>query len=256
VPKLTFQQTARKPNLLPFPQRRTCRTLTRLTLEHLPQRGLLGRQRRFRSGVNIWFPDDPADRIYFLERGEVTVLGVDQHGRELLLQVVTQGEPFGELCLCREEGGLRRTSARAAGDTAVLEIEYRAFLGYVKTDTDTLSALLCTLCLRLSDCEVRTEILAYRGAEERLGRLLLQLAAAAAIPDHRKREMATLAVSYQELAAMAAMSHPHVTVTLGRFRRRQLIQYSRAQALQVNVAALTSYLGEQRPDRFSSEAGL
>ncbi len=238
---------SRKSRLLPFSGHRTCRTLTRLTLEHLPERGTLGRQRRFRSGVNIWTPDDPADQIYFLERGEVSVLKVDQHGRELLLQVVTQGEPFGELCPCREEGGIRRTSARVAGDTAVLEIEYRAFLEYMKTETDALSALLCTFCLRLTDCEVRTEILAHRGAEERLGRLLLQLAAAAAAPEHGGGKMVTLAVRHQELAGMAAMSRPHVTVTLGRLRRRRLVQYSRAQALQVNVAALTSFLGEQRP---------
>ncbi|MBA3563318.1 MAG: Crp/Fnr family transcriptional regulator [Gammaproteobacteria bacterium] len=73
----------------------------------------------------------------------------------------------------------------------------------------------------MSETERRVEVLAYRGAEERLGRLLLQLAAA---PGGEESEVA-LHVSHEDLARMAAMSRAHVTVTMGRFRRRGIVRY-------------------------------
>ena len=67
--------------------------------------------------------------------------------------------------------------------------------------------------------------MAHRGAEQRLGRLLLRLATSRG----RKgslglRDTVTVSVSHNELAQIAGMSRPHVTVTMGRLRRRGLVQ--------------------------------
>jgi DNA-binding transcriptional ArsR family regulator len=50
-------------------------------------------------------------------------------------------------------------------------------------------------------------------------------------------------VSHNELARMAGMSRSHVTVTLGRLRRRGLVRYHREGPLRVDVQKLTVYLG-------------
>ncbi len=81
-----------------------------------------------------------------------------------------------------------------------------------------------TFCLRLTDAEHRIEVMAHRGAEQRLGRLLLRLATSCG----RKgriglRDLVTVSVSHNELAELAGMSRPHVTVTMGRLRRRGLV---------------------------------
>jgi Mn-dependent DtxR family transcriptional regulator len=39
------------------------------------------------------------------------------------------------------------------------------------------------------------------------------------------------------------MTRPHVTVTMGRLRRRGLVQYEREGLVHVEVAQLTEYLG-------------
>ncbi len=101
-----------------------------------------------------------------------------------------------------------------------------------------------TLCLRLTDAEHRIEVMAHRGAEQRLGRLLLRLATSRG----RKgsiglRDTVTVSVSHNELAQLAGMSRPHVTVTMGRLRRRGLVQYEREGLVRVDVASLTDYLG-------------
>jgi CRP-like cAMP-binding protein len=53
----------------------------------------------------------------------------------------------------------------------------------------------------------------------------------------------TVTVSHNELAQLAGMSRPHVTVTMGRLRRRHLVQYERESLVRVAVASLTNYLG-------------
>ena len=53
----------------------------------------------------------------------------------------------------------------------------------------------------------------------------------------------TVLVSHNELSQLAGMSRPHVTVTMGRLRRRELVRYGREGAVRVEVASLTEYLG-------------
>ena len=101
-----------------------------------------------------------------------------------------------------------------------------------------------TFCLRLTDAEHRIEVMAHRGAEQRLGRLMLRLGTSSARGRHSdRRETLTLSVSHNELARLTGMSRSHVTVTLGRLRRRGLVRYQREGPLHVDVSALTDYLG-------------
>ena len=55
------------------------------------------------------------------------------------------------------------------------KIKLSNFLSYVRQIT-TLEELVVTLCLRLTDAEHQIEMMVHRGAEQRLGRLLLRLA--------------------------------------------------------------------------------
>ena len=56
----------------------------------------------------------------------------------------------------------------------------------------------------------------------------------------------TLSLSHRELAQMTGMTRSHVTVTLGRLRRRGLVRYRREGPLRVDLPALTAYLAEHR----------
>ena len=159
-----------------FPHHRDCEALTGLTLDHLPHDGSLGRVRRFAKGSFLWQPDDVADRIYFLRRGRVVVMTAKPDERPIALRTIEPDQPFGELCLCSARGGVRGTTARALVESETLEIKLSNFLSYVRQNPATLEELVVTLCLRLTDAEHRIEVMAHRGAEQRLGRLLLRLA--------------------------------------------------------------------------------
>ena len=227
-----------------FPHHRDCEALTGITLDHLPRDGSLGRVRRFAKGAFLWRPDGAADRIYFLRKGRVVVSTARPHERPVILRTIDPNQPFGELCLCSVRSGIRGTTASAVVASEAFEIKLSQFLGYLKQNRPVIEAMMFTLCLRLTDAEHRIEVMAHRGAEQRLGRLLLRLAASPGRKGNLGlRDAVAVAVSQNELAKLAGMSRPHVTVTMGRLRRRRLVQYEREGLVHVEVAPLTEYLG-------------
>jgi CRP-like cAMP-binding protein len=227
-----------------FPHHRDCEALTGITLDHLPRDGFLGRTRRFAKGAYVWHPDDAADRLYFLRRGRVVITTAKPDERPVALRTIEPNQPFGELCLCSARTGIRGTTACALVASEAFEIKLNTFLSHLRQNREALEALMFTLCLRLTDAEHRIEVMAHRGAEQRLGRLLLRLATSRGRKGRLGlRDMVTVSVSHNELAQLAGMSRPHVTVTMGRLRRRRLVQYEREGLVRVEVPSLTDYLG-------------
>lgn len=226
-----------------FPHHLDCEALTGITLDHLPVDGSLGRPRRFPKGADLWQSDDLADRMYFLRRGRVVIMTGTPEERPVVLRTIEAGQSFGELCVCSSRSRTRGTTAHALVACEVAEIKLSAFLAYLRQSREALEALVCTLCLRLTDTEHRVEVLAHRGAEQRLGRLMIRLGTRPRGGRGASRDTVTLSLSHNELAKMAGMTRSHVTVTLGRLRRRGLVRYRREGPLHVDVPALTAYLG-------------
>lgn len=225
-----------------FSNHQACETLTGFTLEHLPQDGALGHSQTYHKGNSIWDADDLADRIYFLKKGQVAVMTSDVEGHKVIINVIKVGEPFGELCFCSEEKGLRLTTARAVIESEAVEISYKEFMKYLQSDAKALHSFVITFCRRLSDAERRNEVLAHRGAKDRLGKLLLHLVNTRGHSSTQENNKVILHVSHDELAQMAAMSRSHVTVTMGKLRRQNLVFYERSRPLTVDVPLLTAYL--------------
>jgi len=237
---------AKKEYPFEFPpnQHKDCQTLTELTIEHLPRDGSLGRVERYRKNAVVWQPEDVQDQIYFLQQGHIAIFLSDPEGREVVLQTVEESKPFGELCFCGKYK-LRGSFARAIVPSEAVAIHLADFMDYMQANREVLAALVWTYCVRLADAQRRIEILSNRGAEERLGHLLLHLAVSR-IQKYGEptdeNNIVALPISHNELAQMAAMSRPHVTVTMVKFRNLGVINYERNRPLMVNVPALRKYL--------------
>jgi CRP-like cAMP-binding protein len=216
--------------------------LTVLNLERLPQDGTLGQIRHISKGGDIWRQDDRTDRIFFLRRGQVAVMTGDSEGNEVNLQLIERNEPFGELCFCSQEKGLRHTTARAFTKSEVLEIDYSDFVRYLQQNAEAVVELLFTFCVRLSEMKLRVGVLAHRGAEKRLGRLLLQFTVPPGRQPAEGKYEVPLHIDHEESAKMAAMHRSHVTVTVGKLRQHGRVRYERNRQLVVVVPALTAYL--------------
>ena len=219
-----------------------CRTLTGLVYDSLPSDRTLGRVHRYSKGEMLWTFDESRHDVYFLKRGQIAILLNDSAGCEVIVRVIKPGELFGELCFCSMRDRPRENCAQAVVDSEAVQIDFPAFLAHLRRDLGTLEAFTFTICKRLADAENRIEVLSHRGAEVRLGRLLLQLAGSRE-SSHGEAEV-KLPIGHDELARMAAMTRPHVSVTMSKLRGRGLVQYDRGRQLTVNVAHLGKYLDQ------------
>ena len=214
-----------------------------ITLDHLPRDGSLGRLRHFPKGSHLWQPDDVADCIYFLRKGRVMLMTAMPHERPVALHTIEPGQLFGELCLYSRRPDPRETTAHALVESEVLEIKTGSFLPYLHQNLAALDAFTFTLCARLKEASQRIEVMAHRGAEQRLGSLLLRLATSR---ERQRgvggRDRVTVSVSHNELAQLGGMSRPHVTVTMGRLRRLGLVDSVGEGLIRVDVVSLTEYL--------------
>lgn len=238
-----------KPANRPFRDHGSCKALTDLTVQHLARDPTLGRCRRYGKGGEIWHPEDKADRLYLLQQGQVVILSQDAAGHEVIIRVIEAGEPFGELCFCTEHSGTRENSARAITDSEALDLDFGRFLKHLQESQKALSSVVFTLCTRLAEAERRIEVLSYRAAEDRLARLLLQLATSRGKPSSKHQGEMMLPLSHEELALMAAMSRPHVSVTMGKLRRLGLVHYGRGSLLRVNTSLLLSFVTKPKATR-------
>lgn len=218
--------------------------MTDLVLSQLSNAGGIGVDHRFARGDNVWEPGDRADSLFFLRRGQVAVKGRDADDG-VIIRVVDPGEPFGELCFCTVRGA-RPTTARAVVESEVVKVSLEDFLLFLEKSRGALSVLLYTFCIRLTDAERRVEMLSYRGAEARVGHLLLHLASNRGRPVQDEPGHKLVEVTHEDLAGMAAMNRSHLTVTMGKLRKQGLISYGRREPLVVHVPALADHLGEQR----------
>lgn len=233
--------TKESPIKLPFNRHKDCQTLTELTIEHLPKDGSLGCKLRHRKDSFIWDADDRQDRIYFLEKGQVAISFLDSNGHEAVVQNVEAGKTFGELCFCGADEK-ENSIARAVEPSETVAITLADFIDYMQSDREVLSALLGTYCILLSDARSLVEILVHRGAEERLGHLLLHLAVSKTQKNGRNANKVSLTLSHNELAQMAAISRPHVTITMNKFRQNGCVDYGRSSPLTVNISQLEKHL--------------
>lgn len=226
---------------LPFDRHKDCQNLTELTIKHLPNDGSLGRKKHYGKDSYIWNADEVHDRIYFLEKGRVAISFIDSDGHEAILQNIKEGTAFGELCFCgRDEKD--NSIARVVAPSETVAVTLADFVDYMQSNRDVLSALLGTYCMRLSNAQSRVEILTYRGAEERLGHLLLHLADSKNHNNSNNADKVSLTLSHNELAQMAAMSRPHVTITMNKFKQGGIVDYNRNRPLTVNIPALEKHL--------------
>lgn len=229
----------------PHGEHENCQTLSRLTIEQIPADGVFGTSYEFQRRSFVWKPGDRADKIYYLRKGKISIIGVDREGREVILSTVAEGEPFGELCFCGGPTEVRHTTARADSDCHAFEITLEDFVEYLRKDNEVLGKFLFTICIRLSHSEKRIGILALRGVEERLGHTLLLLARTrgAALNEDNTNEV-KLNITHEELAGFSALSRQRITICMNRFRSLGLVKYSRTSPLIVNTKALGKHLHE------------
>jgi CRP-like cAMP-binding protein len=130
-------------------------------------------QRRYRAGEIIFRRGDEGSFMVAVLMGRVRIGAVSSEGKEITLNIIREGEVFGEIALL--DGKPRTADAVALTDCTLLTIERRNFLPYLKANDDLTIRLLAMLCERLRRTSLALEEIALLDIPARLARLLLKL---------------------------------------------------------------------------------
>jgi CRP/FNR family transcriptional regulator len=195
--------------------------------------------REFKRGEVIYVisgsRDEHLHRMYFLLKGRVKISSLDDAtGKELLLLLVKQGEPFGLLnAVGNETTDLRATAMQAS------------LVAYVpRADFDTLideagacSRLVKLIGERSVEGVARFEDLAFRSVITRLARVLLQLAKE--FPKQRTCGVGIdVPLTQQEIANLIGARREVVSTHLTRLKREGIVVFHTNQACIHNPDAL------------------
>jgi CRP/FNR family cyclic AMP-dependent transcriptional regulator len=169
-----------------------------------------GKFMQFEKGQFVFFQSDPAEKVYLVRSGLVSIVLESPDGREMVINEMRPGDFFGEV------GALTRqphsTSVIARTKCELLALPSQAFLGILETEPVLARRILEMTATRLRSSSERESALAFLDAQARLARLLLQL-------DQQMHEKGYVTISQEELAQRTGQTRQTVAKALGRWRR-------------------------------------
>ena len=75
----------------------------------------------YRKDEVVFSQADPAEAVYYIQRGKIKIVVTSEQGREAVVAVLGAGEFFGEGCLVGQP--LRLAAARTMTESAVMRVE-------------------------------------------------------------------------------------------------------------------------------------
>lgn len=193
---------------------------------------------RFEPHRVIFGKGEPGDCLYGILSGRVRIYSTSLDGAEIMLNVMEQGELFGEIALL--DGSTRTASAAAMEQTDLLRIHRIHFLPYVKANPDLILAMLTLLCQRLRWTTSVIEDAAFLTFPARLAKRLLVLA------EHYRRsheEEITVPLSQQDLGSMVGAGREAINKQLALWRSAGIVDTHRGAIMIRNCEALRALVG-------------
>lgn len=130
-------------------------------------------RRRYPVKTTLIWAGDEGDSLFYILSGSVSVVIVDDEGREMVVAYLNPGDFFGEMGLFDQED--RSAWIRTKTDCDIAEISYDAFRELVKTHPDYLYAVGRQLAQRLRDTTRKVGDLAFLDVTGRVARTLMNL---------------------------------------------------------------------------------
>ena len=190
---------------------------------------------------------DPADSVFYLQRGRAKVTVVSAAGKEATIMLLSVGDFVGEEALAAV-AGLRLATATAITACTALKIS-REEMNHVMHEEFTFSDLFLKFVLARS-MRVQADLVdqLFNSSEKRLARILL-LMAEYGKPGEPEQNIPN--ISQETLAEMVGTTRSRVSFFMNRFRKLGFIDYDGRIKVHKSLlnAVLLDRLHEVNPDR-------
>jgi CRP-like cAMP-binding protein len=191
---------------------------------------------------NFFSQGDPADAVFYLQRGRAKLSVVSQNGKEATITLLSDGDFVGEESLASIPG-LRLSTASALNSCVALKIT-REEMARVMHDEPMFADLFFKFLLARS-MRTQADLIdqLFNSSEKRLARILLLMAQ---FGKPGERDIFIPPVSQETLAEMIGTTRSRVSFFMNRFRKLGFISYNGR--IQVNKSLLNVVLLDQLPE--------
>ena len=176
----------------------------------------------FDRGKTIFFPGDPAERVYFLLTGAVKLSRVYETGEEITVALLRENSIFGVLSLVTGQHSDRFYHAVACTPVELLSAPIEQAEMAFRENAQLTRLMLKGLSSRILQTEMMIETLAHRDMGSRLVSFLLILCRDFGQPAEQGIQI-DLKLSHQAIAEAIGSTRVTVTRLLGELREEQMI---------------------------------
>ena len=192
----------------------------------------------FDRGKTIFFPGDPAEKVYFLVKGAVKLSRVYETGDEITVALLRENSVFGVLSLITGHRSDRFYNAVAFTPVELLSAPVEKMQTALKENPELGLIMLQGLSSRILQTEMMIETLAHRDMGSRLVSFLLILCRDFGIPSSEGITI-DLKLSHQAIAEAIGSTRVTVTRLLGDLRDDHMISIQKKKITVYNPVALS-----------------
>ncbi|NJL98751.1 MAG: global nitrogen regulator NtcA [Synechococcaceae cyanobacterium SM2_3_2] len=176
----------------------------------------------YERGKTIFFPGDPAERVYFLAKGAVKLSRVYEMGEEITVALLRENSVFGVLSFLTGQKSDRFYHSVAFTTVELLSLPIEQVEKTLRDNAELSMLLLKSLSSRILQTEMMIETLAHRDMGSRLVSFLLILCRDFGVPSPDGVTI-DLRLSHQAIAEAIGSTRVTITRLLGDLRKEKRI---------------------------------
>ncbi|MGC9539608.1 Crp/Fnr family transcriptional regulator [Streptomyces sp. UG1] len=198
----------------------------------------------YSAGEILHTPQQPSEVLFILKRGRVRIFRVSADGRALTCAIISPGTIFGEMALLGQR--MYDNFAEALDDVTVCVMSRADVHRFLLSDARIAARITEILGHRVADLEQRLSDSVFKSVPQRIAATLTTLAARAGTPTGRLLAMARhpqIALTHEQLAALAGTSRETTTKVLHDFADRGLLRLARGRITVLDPERLNDAAG-------------
>ncbi len=174
-------------------------------------------KKNFKKGELIFSENDEGNGFYIVARGKVKIYKVSLEGKEQILHIFGQGEPFGEVPVF--SGGVFPANAQVLEKCSLIFFPRKAFIQLISENIPIVLNILGVLSMRLRQFTVQVENLSLKEVPGRLAGYLLLL-----VKEQQVEDLIQLNISKGQLASLLGTIPETLSRIFSKMNDRGLIE--------------------------------
>ena len=175
----------------------------------------------YRKGYAIFSQGEPADAVFYIQKGKVKITVVSEQGKEAVVAILGTDDFFGEGCLAGQPR--RMATVKAITESTIMCLEKAAIVRRLHDEPAFSELFMAHLLARTIRVEEDLVDQLFNSSEKRLARKLLILAN---FGKEGRPDAVIPKISQEMLAEMVGTTRARVSFFMNKFRKLGFIRYN------------------------------